>query len=121
MLVTVSVICLNCLLAVLMCWLARALWRWRCAISRLTHQLQSYEPRASLMPRQTGYVLTRRRSQIAELRLGMAWGRAQWQMRSHQAKQLFQLVQLVRALQTGALQTRLSDRTITRRKHSPKA
>lgn len=92
----ISVICLNCLLAVLVCWLARLLWRWRCAISRLTHQLQSYEPNASLMPRQTGYALTRRRSQVAELRLDMALGMAQWQMRS---RQISQLIQLMRVLQ----------------------
>lgn len=96
----VSVICLNCLLAVLVCWLAKVLWQWRCAIAQLTRQLQSYEPNASTTPQQVGYALMQRRAQIAEMRLGIAQGMVQWQQRSRQIKQAWQLIQILRTVLT---------------------
>lgn len=94
----VSVICLNCLLAVLVCWLAKVLWQWRCAITQLTRQLQSYEPNASTTPQQVGYALMQRRAQITEMRLGVAQGMAQWQQRSRQIRQTLQLIRILRTV-----------------------
>jgi hypothetical protein len=102
----VIVIGLNCLLAALMVWLARLVWRWRCALAQLQGQLQSQlqnplqdqlqnqGPKTLLAPGQVGYALTRSRTQIAEMRLFVA----QWQMRSRQAKQLLQLLQILRTV-----------------------
>ncbi|MFK8184819.1 MAG: hypothetical protein AB8B99_15720 [Phormidesmis sp.] len=88
-------ICLNCLLALFVCWLALSLWRWRCHLSRLAQQLEGCEGDLKLLPQQARYGLTHRRVQIAQTQFRWVKFLALWQQRSRQLKQLRQLIRLL--------------------------
>lgn len=90
----VIAICLNCLLAVFISWLAWGLWQWRCALAQVNRQWQIYEIEMSLAPKQASYDLARRRFQLVAARLRVG----QWQQRSRQIQQILQLVQFLRTV-----------------------
>lgn len=92
--VILSVIGLNCLIAFWVCQGAQRLWQWRCALAHLTDQLQNHEANAAIAPQQIGYKLTHQRMQIVQARLIFS----QWQMRSRQIQQIFQLLQMLRTV-----------------------
>lgn len=92
----VIAITLNCLLAVLVCWLTSRLWQWRCALTHVNQALQNHKTTLNLAPKQAGYAIALRRMQLIETRLSLA----QWQQRS---RQLQQTLQLIRGLQTIVL------------------
>ncbi|MEO1791509.1 MAG: hypothetical protein AAFR25_04695 [Cyanobacteria bacterium J06629_19] len=85
-----TVIICNCLIALLITYLAVGLWKWRTGLQQLTHRLQNI----SLSPRELSYVLTLRRLQLVETRLGMA----KIKLRSRQVRQGLRLIQLLRIL-----------------------
>ena len=88
-----SVIGLNCLLAVLTGWLAYRLWRWRCWLTQLTSWLR-HTASAPLCTGDLGYAIALKRVQLAEARLGIA----QWQLRSRQTRQILQFAKFLRLL-----------------------
>jgi len=101
-----AVISLNCLLAVLVSYMALGLWRWRCQLQQLTAQLHSM----TIAPKQVGYAITLKRVQLAEARLGLA----RLQQRSQQARQTLQLVKLLRLLLLYRSVGRSVDRSVGR-------
>lgn len=88
-----SVICLNCLLAVLTGWLAYRLWQWRCQLTQLTAWLQ-HTASTSLYRGELGYAIALKRVQLSEARLGVA----QWQLRSKQTRQVLRFAKFLRLL-----------------------
>ncbi len=89
-----SVICFNCLLAVLMGWLAYRLWQWRCRrLTQLTVWLR-HGASVSAYRGELGYAIALKRVQLAEARLGLA----RWQLRSRQARQVLRFVRFLRLL-----------------------
>lgn len=84
-----SVVCLNCLLAVLTGWLTYRLWRWRCKLIQVTAWLNT-----GLAPQQMGYAITLKRAQLAETRLELA----HLQLRSKQIRQIAQFIKFLRLL-----------------------
>lgn len=90
----ITVIALNSLIALGVCWLAYGLWQWRHRLIVFNSWLQSTDTTARNAPRQMGYSLTLQRVQLTQVRLGLA----QWQLRSRQFRQLLKLLQLLRTL-----------------------
>lgn len=96
------VICLNCLIALCVFWLASGLWQWRCRLALWAQQLEQREGEFRLRSQQARYGLTYRRVQIAQTQLAVATQLARWQQRSRQIRaiqqliRLFQLVSLLR-------------------------
>lgn len=107
------VIGLSVLLIAGVLWLAKRLWRWRAQLVLLNQQIerqplegltsgplshlsyQAPQTRASQrVPREIGYELMLRRSQIAQTRLDVA----RWQLRSRQIRQVLQFLRLMRSL-----------------------
>lgn len=89
-----TVICLNCLLAVLVGWLTYRLWGCRRHLAHLSTLLQSPELSSQWTPQQLSYQLTLKRAQIAETRLGVAL----WQMRSQQIRQVLRAITYLQLL-----------------------
>ncbi|MEL6814086.1 MAG: hypothetical protein AAFP03_04635 [Cyanobacteria bacterium J06598_3] len=90
----ITVITLNSLIALGVCWLAYGLWQWRQGLIVVNSWLQSKDATARNTPQEIGYALTLRRVQLTQLRLGLA----QWQLRSRQLRQLLGLLKLLRTL-----------------------
>ena len=90
----IAVVVFNGLLAVVVCLLALELWRWRCAIAKITRELQVHESALTLAPKQIGYALAQQRMQVVQTRLNLTV----WQQRSRQLQQLLQLARGLRAL-----------------------
>lgn len=90
----VSVICLNGLIAVGVCWLTYWFWQWRGSLIQLNRWLQKTEQLSHRDSQQMGYELMLRRAQIIEARLGLA----QWKLRSRQIRQVLKLLSLLRTV-----------------------
>ncbi len=84
-----SVVCLNCLLAVLISWLAYRLWQWRCQLIQVTAWLNTRSA-----PQQMSYAIAFKRAQLAGTRLELA----RLQLRSKQIRQIAQFIKFLRLL-----------------------
>lgn len=85
-----AVVVLNGILAGFVLVLAWGLWRWRCGLVQLNANLAVL----ARSPNSVRNATMQRRLQLAEARLAVT----RWQLRSQQAKQLVNLVNLLRRL-----------------------